>query len=75
MSESINVENKKQNRQKPPLNVGRIAGELLAGVITGLAVALLVVHVTGVVYTEPVSYGAIVGLGIIILVFPVYRGS
>ncbi len=49
MSESINVENKKQNHLKPPLSVGRIAGEILAGTATGLAVVLLV-SVTYFVY-------------------------
>jgi hypothetical protein len=47
MSESINTENKKQNRQKPPLSVGRIAGEILAGTATGLVVALPLACVTG----------------------------
>ena len=47
MSESINTENKKQNRQKPPLSVGRIAGEILAGTATGLVVALPLAYVTG----------------------------
>jgi hypothetical protein len=54
MSESINVENKKQNRQKPPLSVGRIAGEILAGTALGL-VALLVAYVTGIVLVGKVG--------------------
>ena len=40
MSESINVENKKQNHLKPPRSVIRIAGEILAGSAAGFAVAL-----------------------------------
>jgi len=47
MSESINVENKKQIHLKPPLSVGRIAGEILAGLALGF-VLLLVVYVTGI---------------------------
>ena len=43
MSESINIENNKQNRQKPSLSAERIAGELLAGAALGF-VALLVVY-------------------------------
>ena len=42
MSEPVNVENKKQNRQKPPLSVGRIVGEILAGWALGIASLLLV---------------------------------
>ncbi len=45
MSESINIENKKQNHQKPPLSLARIACEILAGLATGLAVAYPVVYV------------------------------
>ena len=48
MSESINVENKKQNRQKPPLSLPRIACEILAGTATGFIVALPVAYVSGV---------------------------
>ena len=42
MDESINVENEKQNRQKPPLSSDRIVGEILAGAAL-CTVALLVV--------------------------------
>jgi hypothetical protein len=39
MSDSINnIENKKQNHQKPPLSAGRIACEILAAVMTGFAI-------------------------------------
>ena len=46
MSESVIIENKKQNTQKPPLNVGRIVGEILVGLILGI-VSLLLVLFTG----------------------------
>lgn len=46
MSASTNVENEKQAHQKPPPNLGRIAGEILAGTATGCAVALPVAYVT-----------------------------
>ena len=49
MSESINIENKKQNHLKPPLSLARIAGEILAGAVAGLAVALPVAYVIGIV--------------------------
>ena len=45
MSESVSVENKEQGHQKPPLTVGRIAGEILAGTAVGYALAQLVVYV------------------------------
>ena len=43
MSESVNVENKKQNHLKPPRSRRRIACEILAGTALGL-VALRVVY-------------------------------
>ncbi len=49
MSESVTAENKEQNRQKPSLNLGRIACEILAGAVAGLAVALPVAYVIGIV--------------------------
>lgn len=42
MDESINVENKKQSRQKPPLSVSRIIGEIIAGEATGATAAAIV---------------------------------
>lgn len=42
MDESINTANKKQSRQKPPLSSVRIVGEILAGMVIGVAVAVLV---------------------------------
>jgi len=47
---SINVENKKQNLQKPPLSAGRIAGEILAGMGMSFAVMMLVGFVESVVF-------------------------
>ena len=55
MSESVNIENKKQNHQKPPLSVGRIACEILAGMALGL-VALLVVYIAGIVLVGKGEY-------------------
>jgi hypothetical protein len=40
MDESMNVENETQPRHKPPVSRGRTACEILAGVVTGFAVAL-----------------------------------
>jgi hypothetical protein len=47
MSESINVENKKQNHLKPPRSAIRIAGEILAGAVAGFAVAVPAAYVIG----------------------------
>jgi hypothetical protein len=59
MSESINIENKTQNRQKPPLSVGRIACEILAGTATAATAAAL-----AYLSLCAVGYGAkIAGLG------------
>ena len=46
MSESINIENKKQNRQKPPLSFLKIAGEILVGLALGF-ILLWVVYCAG----------------------------
>jgi len=40
MSESVSVESKEQAHQKPPLSLGRIAGEISAGTAMGFAVAV-----------------------------------
>lgn len=56
MSEPTGVENERQNRQKPPRNLGRIACEILTGAGTAIALAYLSLYVVG--------YGArISGLG------------
>ncbi|MBL7188595.1 MAG: hypothetical protein ISS70_19900 [Phycisphaerae bacterium] len=44
-NESINVENERQAHQKPPRSLRRIAGEILAGMATGVVVAVLVLYV------------------------------
>jgi len=69
MDESMNTANKKQSLQKPPLSVARIAGEILAGLVIGVAVALLVscimvYSVTGEFYwpKEGNEFGALVFL-------------
>ena len=49
MSESVNIENKNQNCQNPPLSLGRIACEILAGFVTGFAIPV------------PLSYAVIYG--------------
>ncbi len=72
MSESINVENKKQNHQKPPRSVGRIAGEILAGAAAGFAVAVPAAYVIG----AGVDKGSFAGFGalakMILVLPPVY---
>ena len=73
MSESINVENKKQNRQKPPLSVGRIAREILAGTALGL-VALLLAYVTGTAFDDGGCFGVFGFLAMFVLVFPPLSG-
>ena len=67
MSESINKKNKKQNRQKPPLSLGRIACEILAGTATGLVVALPLACITasllsGFLHVNEVSGFAALGV-------------
>jgi len=58
MNEPITAENKKQNCQKPPLSVVRIACEILAGTATGLVVALPLACVIGflLVYEDLLVY-------------------
>ncbi len=41
MGESIFIENREPAPQKPPLSVGRIAGEILVGTVVGCAAAEL----------------------------------
>jgi hypothetical protein len=72
MSESINVENKKQNTQKPPLSLARIACEILAGAVAGFAVAFPLTYVTGIVLAGK-GKGEYAGVGFMamfLLVFP-----
>jgi len=57
MSESINVENKKQNHQKPPLSLVRITGEILAGIGMSFAVMMLVGFVESIVFFGGIGDG------------------
>jgi len=41
MNKPVNTGNKKQNRQKPPLNAGRIVGEIITGEATGATAAAI----------------------------------
>jgi hypothetical protein len=47
MSDYINIKEPKQDRQKPPLNLVRIACEILAGAGTAVALAYLSLYVVG----------------------------
>ena len=53
MSVSVDVENTRHNYQKPPLSVGRIAGEILAGTATGATAAAI-----AYLFFYAVGYGA-----------------
>ena len=70
MSESINVEEAKQDHQKPPRNLGRIACEILAGTATELAVALPVAYLIGRADRFQGCFGGIVALGFILFIVP-----
>lgn len=50
MDESVNVEDKKKNRHKPPVSFGGIAGEILAGIGMSFAVMMLVGCAEGIVF-------------------------
>ena len=69
MSESINIENKKQDSQKPPLSIVRITCEFLAGLALGL-VALLVVYIAGIVLVGKGEYAVFGFLSIFFIFFP-----
>ncbi|UCG57059.1 MAG: hypothetical protein JSU70_19615 [Phycisphaerales bacterium] len=73
MDESGAAEDKKQKRQKPPLSVGRIAREILAGTALGLA-ALLVAHVTATAFDDGGCFGVFGFLAMFVLVFPPLNG-
>ena len=74
MSESVSVENKEQAPQKPPRSLGRIAGEILAGTATGLAVELSVGSVIRIQFDNGGQFGRLVGLGMFSLLFPTLYG-
>ena len=81
MSESINVENKKQNHQKPPLSRRRIACEILAGIATGFAVAVPFIYLTVYVIVRAIwgeeknlGLGGFLVVTFIFLTFPMLYG-
>ena len=74
MSESINVENKKQNRQKPPRSLIRIACEILSGAAAGFAVALPIRYVFGAPDAFQGCFGGMAKLSFYIFVFPPVYG-
>ncbi|MHC5058880.1 MAG: hypothetical protein ACYTKD_29850 [Planctomycetota bacterium] len=87
MCASSSVENKKQNRPKPPRSLGRIACEILAGTVTGFVVALLVLCVNLYVIffvilgatadwleEKNLGLGGLAAAGFILLAFPMLYG-
>ena len=72
MKESINATTKKQSRQKPPLSLVRIIGEILVGTALGFVV-LYVVYIAGIVLVGGGDYTGSVGqlhaLGILAMFF------
>jgi hypothetical protein len=76
MSDTINVENKKQNRKKPPLSAGRIVCEILAGTAFCIVALLVVCGICIVLFGKPQTEGhgselAIVGvMTMFITIFP-----
>lgn len=71
MDESVNVENKKK-QLKPPRNLIRIAGEILAGMASGLAIALPVAYVIGASVPEGCFAGLAALLYMFLVIPPVY---
>ena len=69
MCEPVNVENKRQNRRKPPRSLGRLAGEILAGTATGFACAVPVTYVIGASVPEG-CFAGFVALGYMFFVVP-----
>lgn len=61
MSDSISVEEGKQNRRKPPVSLVRIACEILAGMATGFAAAVPVTYAVGASIPEG-CFGGIIAL-------------
>jgi len=79
MDESINVENEKQPRQKPPLSRARITGEILAGMAAGFGAGLPVAFgylvLMGPIAQAKSCFGGIIAGGMAILVvFPAAYG-
>ena len=73
MPESLTTDNKKKHDQKPPLSVGRIAGEILAGEGVGIAVALPIRYVFGTTDAFQSEFSGFAELSLFIFVLlPVY---
>ncbi len=74
MDESKTAENNKQNGQKPPLSVGRIASEILAGTAAGLGIPVAVLAVCYVLGSNPpedcFGVGGLVALVYAFLIIP-----
>ncbi len=73
MGESINVENKGQVHQKPPLSAKKIACEILAGSALSV-VTLLVVYVTGVIVVDKGCFAVFGFLAMFVFIFPPLNG-
>ncbi len=73
MNESSNVKNKRQKRQRPPRNLGRIACEILAGMATGFAAAVPVVYVIGASTPEG-CFSGFIALGYMLFIVPPVYG-
>jgi len=75
MPESLTVENKRQRRQKPPLSLGRIAGEVLVGAVAGLAVALPLTLLIGrAIVEKDVCFEELAIFMIFAISFPILYG-
>lgn len=73
MDESITADKNKQARQRPPLSIGTIAREILAGTTLGL-VALFVAYVTATAFDDGGCFGVFGFLAIFVIVFPPLNG-
>ena len=73
MDESIKVENKKQNLQKPPRNLGRIVVEIFVGAIIGFAVTCPVFYLIGA-STPGGCFSGFVAMGYMLLTGPPVYG-
>ena len=73
MDEPMTADKKKQNRQKPPLSVARIVGEILAGLALGL-IALLAVYVIGIIVVDKGCFEEFGFLALFIVIFPPLNG-
>lgn len=69
MDESANVENEKRGRLKPPQNVGRIAGEILAGAAAGFAVTVPVAYVAEIMLVDTKAHFVAFPFLIVFIIF------